>query len=94
MIVLQAAAAGGHDQRGPEQDKQRAKAAFRAAYNFLDQYSGREMTADDWMRAADDMTRIYSQGNEDPFLGALLMAVYEELGRRANNQGETIAEAG
>lgn len=94
MIVLQAAAAGGHDQRGPEQDKQRAKAAFRAAFNYLDKYSGREMTVDEWLRADEEMNRIYSQGGEDPFLGALLMAVYEELGRRANNQGETIAAAG
>lgn len=94
MIVLQAAAAGGHDLGGPAQDKQRAKAAFRAAFNYLDKYSGREMTVDDWLRADEEMNRIYSQGGEDPFLGDLLMAVYEELGRRATSQGETVAEAG
>lgn len=75
--------------------EQRAKIAFREAFNYLTKYANVQQTEEFWMQAADDMTQIYNRYGADPLLGALLVAAYAEMERRAQaaRQHETISEA-
>lgn len=74
---------------------QQVKAAFRAAYEYLDRHSSPQQTDEYWMQAADEMTQIYNRYGADPLLGALLVAAYAEMERRAqaDRQHDAISEA-
>lgn len=86
MIVLKPATTG-------QNHMQRARAAFRTAFNYLDSHKNPQMTEEYWRQAADDMMRTYQHSGEDPFLADLLSAVYTELTRRAQEEQNTAAAA-
>lgn len=58
---------------------QELKAAYRAAFDFHRRHNG---PVKDWERVCQDMKETAIRGQNKPFLQALLLAVYEELGRK------------
>lgn len=86
--ILQDRAAGFKVLHPPELDQgwppvpdisQELKAAYRAAFDFHRRHNG---AVDDWEAVCRDMKETAHRGQNKPFLQALLLAVYEELGRR------------
>lgn len=57
------------------------KKYYRLAYEYHQRWSPCPATAEQWERAAADGKRICSENGNDPFLRALLVAVYQDLSR-------------
>lgn len=57
------------------------RAMYRAACDLHERHNPPRITADYWEAATDDLTATAQRFNDDPFLIALLAAVFEELER-------------
>lgn len=64
------------------------KRAFRIAFDYLEQHLPPQNTPEWWTAAAQEISGIYNQANRNPFLQALLLAVYGELERITRDQAE------
>ena len=64
------------------------KRAFRLAYEYLERHLPPHNTPEWWTAAAQEISGIYNQANRNPFLQALLLAVYGELERITRDQAE------
>lgn len=59
------------------------KAAFRFAFDFLQQHTPAQHSADYWMKTTQDAAAISAQRPGDHFLQALLDAAMSELERQS-----------
>lgn len=76
---------GSPTQQPPMQEYKRA---FRIAFDYLEQHLPPQNTPEWWIAAAQEISGIYNQANRNPFLQALLLAVYGELERITRDQAE------
>lgn len=71
-----------HPTTAPEALTGAYKAAFRLAYDFLQQHSPAQHSADYWTRTTQDAAAITAQRPGDHLLQGLVMAALEELERQ------------
>lgn len=69
------------DQQGAGRDYRRT---YRAAFDFHRRHAeALPRTPDDWQRILEDMEQTATAGGNDPFLMALLCAIFEEIEHQA-----------
>lgn len=70
--------------------KEEYKRDFRAAFNFLAKWEPFPATLNDWEAAARESGEVYTQNGGSKLLCALMVAVFEELGRQhqINQEGK------
>ena len=66
------------------------KQAFRIAFDFAERWKPYPQSLEEWEAAAREMGVICGQNGNNPYLGDLILAVYEELGRRW--KGDNVCE--
>ena len=69
------------------------KKAFRIAFDFAERWKPCPDSLEEWEAAAREIGVICSQNGNNPFLGDLILAVYEEFGRQWKaRKGDTVCE--
>ena len=69
------------------------KKAFRIAFDFSERWKPCPDSLEEWEAAAREIGVICSQNGNNPFLGDLILAVYEEFGRQWKaRKGDTVCE--
>lgn len=69
------------------------KKAFRIAYDFAERWKPCPNNVEEWVTAAREMGVICGQNGSDPFLGDLIIAVFDNFDREwKKRKGDTVCE--
>ena len=69
------------------------KKYFRIAFDFAERWKPCPDSLEEWEAAAREIGVICSQNGNNPFLGDLILAVYDEFGRQWKaRKGDTVCE--
>lgn len=60
--------------------------AFTDAWNLYKKYAGMPPTDDAWEKLIAEGDKIIKENNKSPFIKALVLAVNDELGRKAKDE--------